>query len=272
MNLLWSHFTFPVLCPVVTSPHHPGGARTVPVLRQVSGWFTSWSAAPQTALWPCPLQRCHLDTHPCQGLFIYVCVSVCFHDLAAMKKKKGDDILKMRINEVIDSEQAWEMVWNRKRTYCLLVQEIFSARKIGTNRHWNTKQADPDFLVAFCSNVTKEVVVDRRRSLLVTQGEDKRTRPKETKRKSDIWKDPRTGQRCVGPLSLLALNWMWVFLAFSRGKSALASIIFQTSQLSCPLPFDLEMWLALGRSSTELQGLLELRRNKKQANSRVKRM
>lgn len=55
--------------PVVSGPHHQGRAGAVPLLRQVPGRSASRSAAAQAAVRPRPVQRSHLDTHPCQGAF-----------------------------------------------------------------------------------------------------------------------------------------------------------------------------------------------------------
>lgn len=72
-----------LLSPVISGPYHQGRAGTVSFLCKVSGWFASWSAAPQTAVRPRPLQRSNLDTHPCQGAFTFLfSVTVCLSHAA----------------------------------------------------------------------------------------------------------------------------------------------------------------------------------------------
>lgn len=74
MNIIWHESVLPA---VITCTHHQGCTGAVPVLCEVSGWSDAWGTTAQAAVWPHPIQCCHLDPHPCQGELSQVALHVC---------------------------------------------------------------------------------------------------------------------------------------------------------------------------------------------------
>lgn len=52
---------------VLTCTHHQVCVRAIPLLCKVSGRSDTWGTTAEAAVWPHPVQCCHLDPHPCQG-------------------------------------------------------------------------------------------------------------------------------------------------------------------------------------------------------------